>query len=64
MKGAVVASIAFFAAAFAWVAWIAIQTEITGENPLADRGPRTAAPWVLDVGDCFDDGPMRSATPR
>jgi hypothetical protein len=36
---------------------VIVQTEVTGENPLARQGPRTAVPWVLRVSDCFDDGP-------
>ncbi|RYC10402.1 hypothetical protein [Nocardioides zhouii] len=58
MKGPVVAAVASFALALALVAWVTIQTEITGENPLGHTEPgERSRVYHLDRGDCFDAGP-------
>lgn len=59
MKAGLFVAGGFVVAVVALLAWVMVQTAITGENPLAGRnGPgREARAWVLDAGDCFDEGP-------
>jgi hypothetical protein len=57
MKGAAIAAGGFGVVVVALLAWVMIQTAITGTNPLAGQAERDAAPWILGEGDCFDDGP-------
>ena len=58
VKGPVVAAVAFFAGALAFVAWVTIQTEVTGKSPwgTTEPGDRSRV-YFLDRGECFDAGP-------
>ena len=62
MKGALVAVGGFVALVLAVVAWIAIETAITGDDPrTSDPGDRSRV-YYLDPGDCFDGGPVIDAS--
>ena len=63
MKGPVVASLAFFAVAIGLAGFVAVATEVTGENPISSTevGDRSRV-HQLDTGDCFDVGPTYDAS--
>lgn len=58
MKGPIVVAAGFVAIAGVLLAWVIVQSERTGENPLGSTsaGDRSRVAF-LDAGDCFHAGP-------
>ena len=58
MQRALVAVGAFVGLVALVLAWIGIETLVTGDNPTTTDPGDTSRVYYMDTGDCFDAGPL------